>query len=43
LNSVYGQGSAFLKPAQKDYQTLKTFIESQREGLALCSAYLRAK
>jgi len=43
LNSVYGQGSAFLKPAQQDYNALKTYIESQREGLALCSAYLKVK
>lgn len=43
LNSIYGQGSAFLKPAQQDYQALKTYIESQREGLALCSAYLKVK
>lgn len=43
LNSVYGQGSAFLKPAQQDYNALKTYVESQREGLALCSAYLKVK
>lgn len=43
LNSVYGQGSAFLKPAQADYTSLKTYIESQQEGLALCSAYLKVR
>lgn len=43
LNSVYGQGSAFLKPAQKDYTALKTYIESQKEGLALCAAYLKVR
>lgn len=43
LNSVYGQGSAFLKPAQEDYKALKTYIESQREGLALCAAYLKVR
>lgn len=43
LNSIYAQGSAFLKHAQNDYSALKTYIESQREGLALCSAYLKVK
>jgi isopentenyl-diphosphate Delta-isomerase len=43
LNSIYGQGSAFLKPAQQNYAALKTYIESQREGLALCNAYLKVR
>ncbi|MBC8046786.1 MAG: type 2 isopentenyl-diphosphate Delta-isomerase [Fimbriimonadaceae bacterium] len=43
LNSIYAQGSAFLKYAQNSYEELKTYIESQRDGLALCGAYLKVK
>ncbi len=43
LNSIYAQGSAFLKYAQESYDALKTYIESQRDGLALCAAYLKVR
>lgn len=43
LNSIYAQGSAFLKYAQVSYPALKTYIESQRDGLALCAAYLKIR
>ena len=39
-NSVYGQGSAFLKHAQGDYSQLQAFVKDQIEGLKLAQAYL---
>lgn len=39
-NSVYGQGSAFLKHAQGDYKELQAFVKDQIEGLKLAQAYL---
>ncbi|MFN0276713.1 MAG: hypothetical protein ACKVPJ_13280 [Chitinophagales bacterium] len=43
MKAIYGQGSSFLKYAQNNYTELKTYIESQREGLALCEAYLKCR
>ncbi len=43
LNSIYAQGSGFLKYAQAGYAELKTYIESQRDGLILCNNYLKVK
>ena len=39
--AIYGQGSAFLAPAIKDYETLKTFFSHQLKGLQMASAFLR--
>lgn len=39
-NSVYGQGSAFLRHAQGDYAELQQFVKDQIEGLKLAQAYL---
>lgn len=41
--AVYGQGSAFLKHARGDYETLRQFVQSQIEGLKLANAFLRLK
>jgi len=41
--AVYGQASAFLKHAMKDYEDLKQFALQQIKGLELAQAYLRAK
>ena len=43
LNSIYAQGSGFLKYAQAGYAELKTYIESQRDGLILCNNFLKVK
>ncbi|MFI5171040.1 MAG: hypothetical protein ACHQFW_01550 [Chitinophagales bacterium] len=43
LKSIYAQGSAFLKYAQTGYEALKGYIESQRDGLALCRQYLKVR
>lgn len=43
LNSIYAQGSGFLKYAQTGYAELKTYIESQRDGLILCNNFLKVK
>lgn len=43
LNSIYGQGSGFLKYAQQSPEALKTYIESQKQGLILCKQYLKTK
>ncbi|MCO5248275.1 MAG: hypothetical protein M9887_04920 [Chitinophagales bacterium] len=42
-NAIYGQASTLLKYAQISYQDLKTYIESQIEGLKLAYAYLKIK
>ncbi len=42
-NSVYGQGSAFLKHAQGDYAPLQEFVRYQIEGLKVAEAYLRVR
>ncbi len=43
LNSIYAHGSAFLKYAKEGYEELRVYIESQRDGLNLCSKYLKVK
>jgi isopentenyl-diphosphate delta-isomerase len=42
-NSVYGQGSAFLKHAQGDYKALQEFVHYQVEGLKVAEAYLKVR
>lgn len=42
-NSVYGQASALLKYAEKSYDELHQYIESQIEGLKLSQAFLKVK
>ena len=42
-NSIYGQASAFLRYAQGDYETLRTFATTQIRGLELAEAYLRVR
>ncbi len=42
-NSVYGQGSAFLKHAQGDYAALQEFVKYQIEGLKVAEAYLKVR
>jgi len=43
LPSVFGQGAAFLKHAQEGAEALKTYINSQKEGLILCKQFLKVK
>lgn len=43
LNAVYAQGSAMLQHAQHSYEALRTYVQSQVDGLALCKAYLRIR
>ena len=38
--AVYGQGSAFLRPAQRSYEALQRYLRDQIRGLALAEAYL---
>jgi isopentenyl-diphosphate delta-isomerase len=40
LPAVYGQASAFLRHARGEYDELRTFVESQINGLALAKAFL---
>lgn len=40
LPAVYGQASAFLRHAQDDYDSLRTFVRSQVRGLELANAFL---
>ncbi|MFT7588503.1 MAG: isopentenyl-diphosphate delta-isomerase [Limisphaerales bacterium] len=42
-SALYGQGSAFLRPAKASYAALQTYISSQIKGLALAEAYLTVK
>jgi isopentenyl-diphosphate delta-isomerase len=42
-NSVYGQGSAFLKHAQGDYAALQEFVKYQVEGLKVAEAFLKVR
>lgn len=42
-NSVYGQGSAFLKHAQADYGALQEFVHYQVEGLKVAETYLKVR
>lgn len=41
--AVYGQASAFLKYAQKDYETLQKFVTSQVKGLSVAEAFLTVR
>ena len=43
LPSIYAMASAFLKHAQGDYETLRSFIEREARGLALAQAFLRVR
>lgn len=43
LPSVYGQASGFLKHATGQYQTLRTYVEAQIEGLAVAKAFLKIR
>lgn len=43
LPAVYGQASAFLKHAQGDYVTLRTFVDAQIQGLELAEAFLKVQ
>ena len=43
LPAIYGQASAFLKPAMESYESLQRYIEHQREGLKLAKNLLRVK
>lgn len=43
IPAVYGQASAFLKHAQGDYATLRTFVEAQIQGLELAEAFLKVR
>ncbi len=40
LPAVYGQASAFLRHAQDDYESLRTFVRAQVRGLELANAFL---
>jgi len=40
LPAVYGQASSFLKYAMEDYQTLRTYVSLQKDGLELARKYL---
>lgn len=40
IPAVYGQASAFLKHAQDDYETLRSFVAAQIRGLELANAFL---
>jgi len=42
-NAIYGQGSAFLKPAQESYEALHKHVQSQIDGLKLAYAFLKLK
>lgn len=41
--SIYGQGSAFLKPALEGYEALEIFITQQIRGLQFANQYLKLK
>lgn len=43
LPSIYGQASAFLKYAQEDYETLQSYVETQKKGLALAKSFLKVR
>lgn len=42
-NSVYGQGSAFLRYAQGDYKSLQEFVKHQIEGLKVAETFLKVR
>ncbi len=41
--SIYGQASSFLKNSMNDYETLRTHVISQIEGLKMANAFLTVK
>lgn len=43
LPAVFGMASAFIRHARGDYETLRSFVQSQVEGLAMASAYLSVR
>lgn len=43
LPSIYGQASAFLTYAQKSYEELEAFIDSQIRGLQFANAFLKVR
>lgn len=43
LPALYGQASAFLKYAQKSYEELELFAQSQIEGLVVANKFLRIR
>lgn len=43
LSAVYGQGSAFLKYAMQDYESLRKFVQAQIKGLEIAYSFLRIK
>jgi isopentenyl-diphosphate Delta-isomerase len=43
IPAVYGQASAFLKHAQTDYGTLRTFVDAQIQGLEIAEAFLKIR
>lgn len=43
IPAVYGQASAFLKHAQDDYDTLRTYVQMQIRGLELANAFLQVR
>ncbi len=43
IPAVYGQASSFLKYAQADYESLRTFVKSQIRGLNLAYSFLKIK
>lgn len=43
LPAIYGQASSFLKHARDDYDTLRTYVQTQVEGLELAHAFLRVR
>lgn len=42
-NAIYGQASAFLKHARADYDTLRAYVQTQKEGLELAQAFLTVR
>lgn len=42
-NAIYGQASAFLKHARADYDSLRAYVQTQKEGLELAQAFLTVR
>ena len=43
IRAVYGQASGFLRHARADYESLRSYVISQIEGLELANAYLKLR
>ncbi|MEN8120012.1 MAG: isopentenyl-diphosphate delta-isomerase [Bacteroidota bacterium] len=43
LPAIYGQGSAFLRYAMQDYESLQKFVQSQIKGLEMAYSFLKIK